>query len=337
MTDKLQTSLVAVLTALVISGALLTTMGGANFQAYALNDCVFVDDGISTLTLTSDCTTDETILVPDNYTLNGDDHIITAVDPSLGHFVGAVVKNGGTVAHVTNVTVSTNGLANVCDAGDDRLRGIMFEGASGSISDSTVRDINQGASGCQEGNAIEVRNAPFDGTHPNTLSVELVDNTVVNYQKTGIIANGDVSVVIRNNNVGSSATQADLAANSIQLGFGAEGVVRNNKISGNQWCGPSEFVATAVLIFDADNSIVSNNDIGGNSDIAIYGFGDSLTIASNKVVDSSTIADCNQFDYDIGIGDYGTGNSVTKNKVGGFDAPYDGVTGDKNQVKPQWN
>lgn len=45
-----------------------------------------------------------------------------------------------------------------------RLRGILFDGAAGSITHNTVTNINQGASGCQEGNGIEVRNGPFDNT-----------------------------------------------------------------------------------------------------------------------------------------------------------------------------
>lgn len=326
MNNNLIASFVALL---LVSAVLAAPLA----PSYALTDCTFTVVG-TTMILDNDCTTDGTIFIPDGFTLDGAGNTITAVDPVSGHFLGAVVKNGGTTADVIDLVVAASGLADVCDAADDRLRGIMFDGASGSIVGNTVMDINQGASGCQEGNAIEVRNAPFDGTHPNTQTVEVLENVVVDYQKTGIVANGDVSVVIRNNDVGSSATQANLAANSLQLGFGAEGVVRNNNISGNQWCGPSDFAATAVLVFDADNSTINNNVIGGNSDVGIYGFGDSLAIVNNKVTDSSAIADCNQFGYDIGIGDYGTGNSVTKNKVGGFDLPYDGVTGDKNKVKP---
>jgi hypothetical protein len=311
--------LIASITAvLLVSTALATPIA----PSYALTDCTFTVVG-TTMTLDNDCTTDATILIPDGFTLDGAGNTITAVDPILGHFVGAVVKNGGATADVNNLVVAASGLADVCDAGDDRLRGIMFEGASGSIVGNTVTNINQGASGCQEGNAIEVRNAPFDGTHPNTQTVEILGNVVTNYQKTGILANGDVSVVIRNNDVGSSATQADLAANSIQLGFGAEGVVKNNNISGNQWCGPSEFVATAVLVFDADGSDISQNNIRGNSDVGIYGFGDSLKINNNRVFDDASIADCNQFGYDIGIGDYGEDNSIINNKVRGFDTPYD--------------
>lgn len=284
------------------------------------------------MTLKNDCTTDHTILIPNGFTLDGKRHTITAVDPLGGHFVGAIVKNQGAIAHVTNLGIATSGLANVCDAGDDRLRGILFEGASGSIMRNTILGLNQAASGCQEGNAIEVRNAPFDGTHPGTMDVEIGHNKVFNYQKTGILANGDVSVDIHHNDVGASATP-QLAANSVQLGFGATGIIQNNKILGNQWCGPSDTVATAILIFDADNSIIRKNQIGGNSDIGIYGSADNLTISGNNVFDSASIADCNQFDYDIGIGNYGENNSITKNTVGGFDTPFDGDMGEKNKVK----
>ena len=67
--------------------------------------CVFTTTP-TTMTLVNDCTTDHTITVPHGVTLDGDDHSITAVDPVGGHFLGAVVKNGGTVAHVTDVEIT---------------------------------------------------------------------------------------------------------------------------------------------------------------------------------------------------------------------------------------
>lgn len=300
-------------------------------SAFATTDCQFTTTG-TTMALENDCTTDETIFVPDGFTLDGQQHTMTAIDPPSGHFVGAVVKNQGTTAHVKRLGIATSGLANVCDVGNDRLRGIMFEGASGSITHNTIFSLNQAGSGCQEGNAIEVRNAPFDGTHPNTMIVEVGHNTISDYQKTGIVANGDVSVDIHHNKISFTATP-QLAANSVQLGFGATGMVQHNKIDGNQWCGPSDFAATAILVFDADNALILKNQIGGNSDIGIYGFGDNLTIDGNKVFDSTAIADCNQFGYDIGIGNYGTNNIITKNQVGGFTTPFDGDIGEKNKVK----
>jgi len=308
--------------AFVFSIALFAVAG----TAHAATNCTFTLVG-TTMTLDADCTTDVTILVPDEHTLDGKNHTITAVDP-VGGFLGAVVKNDGLEAHVKNLTVTTDSLANACKGGDDRLRGIMFEGASGSIMHNNVMNINKGASGCQEGNAIEVRNAPFDDTHTDTLSVEVAHNTVTDYQKTGILANGAVDVNIHHNKVGASATQANLAANSIQLGFYATGAVTQNQIDGNSWHTPSA-AATAVLVYLANNVTVSNNNIGGNSDIGIYFLGDNGVVHNNRVFDKSVDGS-----YDIGIGNWGLGNTVSRNVVRGFDIPYDGVDGGRNITVP---
>src|SRR5207253_899281 len=70
-----------------------------------------------------------------------------------------------------------------CFGGDDRLRGILFDASSGSITNNRVITIKRGLSnGCQEGNAIEIRN--FSGMGVRTV---LIDNNVVrDYQKNGI-------------------------------------------------------------------------------------------------------------------------------------------------------
>ena len=316
---------------LVACGLMATTFVafGAG-TALAITDCTFTTTG-TTMKLDGDCTTDATILIPDGFTLDGQGHTITAVDPDGGHFVGAVVQAGGDTAHVTQLTVQASGLANVCDGGADRLRGIMFEGASGSITHTTVRDVNQGPSGCQEGNAIEVRNAPFDGTHPNTQAVEISHNVILDYQKTGIVANGDVDVEISHNDIGASATQENLAANSVQLGFGATGSVTHNQIDGNQWKGTSNYAASAVLVYAADGGPeVSNNNIRGNSDVGLFILADDGTYDNNRVFDEG--ADHPNSGFDIGVGNYGANNTVTNNKSKGFDTAYDGPVDDSNKV-----
>jgi len=304
-------------------------------KAVAASSCDFATTD-TTMTLQSDCETDSTIFVPEGMTLDGRGHTIAAVDPTGGHFTGAVIKNLGSVAHVENVRVTAHDLANVCDSGGDRLRGIMFEGASGSIMHTTVDGLNQGPSGCQEGNSIEVRNDPFDGTHPNTMMVEVAHNIVTHFQKTGIVANGDVEVDMHHNVITASATQANLAANSIQFGFGALGSAMFNRLEGNQWCGPSDYVATGMLLYQTDpnNMEVSQNIVNGNADVGIYSYGDGITLFNNKVNDGSDIVDCNTHAYDIGIGSYGADASVKNNKVGGYETPYEGVDGGKNKTVP---
>lgn len=286
----------------------------------ALDDCDFTMSG-STMTLEGDCTTDATIGIPDGFTLDGKGNSITAVDPPAGSFDGAVVGNLGTTAYVTRLVVNATGLGNVCDAGADRLRGIMFEGASGSITHNDVQNINQGASGCQEGNAIEVRNAPFDGTHPNTQTVHIAHNVVQDYQKTGIVCNGDVVCDIHHNFVGDSATQDNLAANSIQLGFGAAGTVQYNHIAGNQWKGTSFFAASAVLLFASEPSMVQRNNIGGNSDVGLFFVADEVTADNNRVFDGGS--DHPNSCCDFGLGNYGSMNVITNNKLRGWDTPTD--------------
>jgi len=249
---------------------------------------------------------------------------------------------------VTNVTVTASDLDDVCDSvawnADPRfgpLSGIMFFGASGSITNTTVVGINQGASGCQEGNAIDVRNPPFDGSGNNTVTVEIAHNYVDDWQKTGILTNGDMTVSIHHNFVGDSANQDNLAPNGIQVADGVEGSVLSNKIEGNQWLGWSGGICydgTAILAFAPGSMEVSKNFISGNSDVGIFVvWGEDGTYAKNKVfdtgIDGPKTASCGEW----GIIDYdGSGNTFTKNHVKGFDTPFDPdpLSGDKNKALP---
>jgi parallel beta-helix repeat protein len=311
---------------LAVLGALLIASTPAVAQP-----CSFTTLG-TTQVLNGDCVTDVSIVIPDGFTLDGGGFTITAVDPAGGHFKGAVVVNGGASASVKNLTVTALNLANVCDGGVDRLRGIMFEGASGWISKVSVLGINQGPSGCQEGNAIEVRNAPFDGTHPATVSVMIDHAVVIDWQKTGIVANGDVNVTITHSKIGASATQANLAANSIQFGFGAQGSAQFNDVAGNEWLGPSDYAASAILLYASGAVNLGKNNIGGNAEIGIYIYSSGVTVDNNRVFDEGQ--DLATHGYDYGIVNLGAGNTITNNKVRGFDVPYDGVTGGKNKAIP---
>ncbi len=183
-----------------------------------IRQCQFSDNpATSTRTLLADCDTSHTISVPNGWTLDGAGHSITAKDPADGHFLGAVVRNAGASASVRNLTVTASSLNDVCDGGDDRLRGILLDGASGSILNNHVLGINQGASGCQEGNAIEVRNAPFDNTGVDT-TVLISGNEVRDYQKGGIVANGSVNVTVLNNTVDGVGPVDYIAQNGVQFG-----------------------------------------------------------------------------------------------------------------------
>ncbi len=260
--------------AILASLALLAMPGS---PAAAVTSCVFVPSGVlgTTMLLTNDCTTDTTILIPDGTTFDGGGHTITAVDPAAMHFTGGVLRSApsAATAYVTNVTISGQLSADICDGGDARLRGILFDGAGGAITNTRLFDIRQGAtSGCQEGNAIEVRNFASDGSTPATrVKVTISDNVVQNYQKTGIIANGGVDAVIARNAVQGDGRIIYIAQNGIQIGFGATALVSANTIAGNYYT-PNDTFACGILIIQTDGvdakpqdqSFPPNNDANAN-------------------------------------------------------------------------
>ena len=251
-------------------GFLIDNLSLESADAAVAAGCAFDVSG-TTWTLLADCTTDETILIPQGVTLDGDGHTITAVDPVGGHFLGAVLKNAGTVAHVTNVEITASGLADVCDGGADRLRGILLDGASGSITNVTVQGVEQGTSGCQEGNAIEARNV--DGpTFGTRLAVTISDNTVFNYMKNGITTNGNLSATIERNTVTGDGPVGYIAQNGIQVGFGASALVQANTVSGNVYTGSD--LACGLLIFEAQGVRQSKNTFFANErDVCNFGRG----------------------------------------------------------------
>ncbi|MDT5124109.1 MAG: hypothetical protein QOC96_3591 [Acidobacteriota bacterium] len=303
-----------------------------------------------TMTLKTDCTTTTSIIVPDGFTLDGAGHTITAVDPVSGHFVGGVVQNGGASANVTNLKITTSGLADVCDAGADRLRGILFDGASGSITNNQITNINQnqGAllSGCQEGNAIEARNF---GASPTTIRVVIDGNTISNYQKTGIVANGNTDATITDNTVTGAGPNLYIAQNGIQVGFGATGMVKGNSVSGNSYTG-TDAVSGGVLIFGDGSELcvgvqVLKNTLKGN-DVGVFAaqFDDTTdstppsTMTNlkivNNVIDKGNAA--NPI-YTAGVSDEGNNDKIINNTITGYDLPVDADTSFTNRPKVHAN
>ncbi len=295
--------------------------------------CSFTTSAKSkTMTLNADCTTDHSVVVPNGYTLDGAGHTVTAVDPSGGHFVGGVVQNGGAAANVTNLKITTSHLIDVCDGGADRLRGILFDGASGSITCNDISNINQGASGCQEGNAIEVRNF---GSSPSTVHVTIDGNKTTDYQKTGIVANGDVDATITDNIVSGGAPVGYIARNGIQVGFGATGMVKRNTVSGNSYTGTSDASGGILIVggpgYGGDfclNVQVQQNTIS-ESDVGVYvsqyeaDFSAPATATNIKVVNNtiSKAGVTNGFVYQAGVSDVGNNDKIIANNISG--AGYD--------------
>ncbi len=314
----------------MIAGIMLATA----VSSMAATSCNFTNQG-SSMKLNGDCWTDTAIVIPHGKTLDGRGFTITGMDPGGDHFRGAVVVNGGSSASVKNLKVTVSGLINVCDADADRLRGIMFEGASGSISGSTIYDINQGASGCQEGNAIEIRNF---GANAATSRVNISGNTITGYQKTGIVANGNVEVHASDNVVDGGGPVGYIARNGIQFGFGGSGSAKKNIVSGNSYTGASA-VSGGILVvggpgYGGDFCVgvqIVQNSVSGN-DVGVYlsqyeaDFSAPLSATNIKVTNNLISHDAvtNGYVYQAGVSDVGNNDKIIANTVSGIG--YDPAT-----------
>jgi len=284
--------------------------------AEAADGCLFVESG-NTWTLDSDCTIDASIVLPDGVTLDGAHHTIIAVDPVNGAFRGGIVVSGGASASVTNTVITALMLTNVCEVGNDRLRGIYFNGASGVIRGNTVLNVNKGTSACQEGNAIEARNIDLTSS-PTT--VEISDNVIAGFQKSGVVISGHVDTAIRGNSIGASAAQRLMVSNGIQIGAGALGTIELNTIAGNSWSG-GDVAATAILLMNtAPGTVVRGNVIVGNADVGIYVMANGARVEHNRLTDTG-----GDGAFDVGIGNYGDGNVIENNSIRGFGQRYQNV------------
>lgn len=308
----------------------LSTTGG---QAWATDDCVFVADHGS-WALRASCTTDQTLVVPVSR-LDGRGFTITAVDPPGGHFVGAVVRNGGSELNVFRLRVTTAALANICDPSDDRLAGIMLDGARGSVIFSAVTAVNQGPSGCQEGNGIVARNV-VGAQRP--VDVRIDANIVTGYQKTGILVTGAVRAGVSGNQVDGGGAVGAIARNGIQVGGGASAGVRFNRITGNSYTGTSAVGAGVLVIggpfhgtpFTSDVDISSNAITG--ADVGVYldnseADGSAAATPTRVSVMGNFIshgAVTNGVPYSAGVLDIGNRDRITYNRIDG--AAYDPAT-----------
>lgn len=226
--------------------------------ASGANDCSWSVDLEGVNHLNDDCTTDMSYgLTAGVWDLDG--HMVNGIDPMGDHFRGGVLEFLEDGVHVRNGVVTTTGLANICDGGDDRLRGIYSNGYGGSVVDMTVIGVNQGPSGCQEGIGIEFRNIGAED-----YVDALVENcSIVDYQKGGVVFNGLVNVEISGCTIEGGGMIGSIAQNGIQAGYGARGQANNNLVDGNWYTG-SSWTSSGILVFESDDFHVVNNTVREN-------------------------------------------------------------------------
>ena len=230
-------------------------------------------DGAGTLfTLTHDFTTTSTITMPNDATLAGAGHTITAVeDADHANFPGAVLASAvGTDTapaglDVANLHIATQGFQGDGKNSGGLLAGISMYRAGGSLTDVSVDGVSHG-NGVQEGTAISIRNrVSGDDIDVPRAHVTLDGVEVSNFQKAGLLLDGNLAFVVNDAHVGQGSgpegqPNPTIAANSLQVSRGASGTVSHSSFALN-----SHEEAAGVLLYNARRVAFSDVDVNGDA------------------------------------------------------------------------
>ena len=224
-----------------------------------------------------------------------------------------ILVQGVTQVDITQLIIDGSVATSSIKSCSPNFIGIMYQGASGSIEQTTVQNIYDSPStlgGCQSGLGIFVQ-TPTGGSSV----VSITQNTVTNYNKNGITCNevGTICTIDSNTVSFYAAEIPYIAPNGIQVGYGAVGTVTDNTVSGNQCtlagaCGPNLITlaqGTGILTYESGaRTSVTGNTLKGN-DLGIALYCDSVSANQNTVQSSG----------DVGIVAYDGTYQITNNVI----------------------
>lgn len=187
------------------------------------------------------------------------------VDAS-GCNIGVYIDNGAKVVEDANIHGAN-------------YFGILVNGdvnnVSADIKGSSIHDIGETPfNGSQHGVAVYYR-----ALGAGTATGKIMGNTVEKYQKGGITVNGaGATVEVTGNTVKGLGKVNFIAQNGVQFGWGANGIARDNEISGNFYTGtvgvgPNpggqnppgwQYVSGGLLLYQAGEVKHSLNKYSGN-------------------------------------------------------------------------
>ena len=214
--------------------------------------------------------------------------------------------------------------------------GVIVDGTTNdvtvNIKDSQIHDIGESPlNGTQHGVAVYYT-AFSNGTASGTVS----NNTIWNYQKGGVVANGEgTSVQVNGNTVVGQGPVDWIAQNGIQIGYGASAKVMRNDVSGNSYTGASTVSGGIIVVGGACygpypyttgvqivGNTVTNNDVGiwlTNIAADCVSAADSPTNIKvvNNVISSDGLHNSYAGGYQAGIADQGYNDKIINNDISG--------------------
>jgi hypothetical protein len=232
-----------------------------------------------------------TIIRPSQTTADGFTLFSRSTSPALNSAPIVVTGDSATNVTIRNIQIDGSEISSV-PAGATGFFGILFRGSDGVIDSITVHDI--------DGVGATIDNAIYISPMGETVSVEVKNSNVYDYEKNGITGNFDgLAVNIHNNVATGSGFNDAIAQNGIQIGFGATGSVIDNVVS-DHYCfdisdcdadptsDPSADGASGILLYASTGTVeVAGNTLDGNQ-FGIWSVAsDAVNIHDNEVTGGS--------------------------------------------------
>ncbi len=277
--------------------------------------CKFSTSGTTT-TLQNDCFTSTSISVPNGFTLNGNHHLITVVDPGNGQFFsGPVITNAGAVGSVKNLTIDTPQLGS-CSA----VEGISFNSSTGSITGSTILHMGRTTQSCATGstgielinpvNVVVSANRVLFGNGP-ALSV-----TCPEWPN----CSGGGTVTVTNNEFSTQLNQ------TLVYISGVGGVFTGNVLDASVIYSDAVHLTNTLPGFKVTSNNI-NSASGAASGSGIYVGSDNAVVTGNRVFDWGVYESGAVGINNVGVTNPAT-NKITKNEIRCYGTPVVNGTGE---------
>jgi parallel beta-helix repeat protein len=131
----------------------------------------------------------------------------------------------------------------------------VFDGGSATIRDNLITRIrNNPLDGSQTGVAVVVFGSD------SLTEATVVDNTITDYQKGGVVVDGNAAATVVDNRITGAGPTDVIAQNGIQISSGATANVADNRVSGNEYTGEGAFAA-GILVDTAGLVRVDGNQV----------------------------------------------------------------------------
>lgn len=212
-------------------------------------------------------TYDENLSITKSVTIVGAGAGSTIIEaPASLSAEGSIIDVSGSSvsANISKLTVEGPG-PSTCGS---IMSGVFVENdAYAYLHNMAVNDIRDNPlSGCQNGRAVLVGwgHGAVDGMTNTAGSAKVVDVSISDYQKAGVeISGAGSSATVDNNNIIGVGSTSAIAANGIEVTYGAQANIHGNTVSDNSYTG-SDF-ATGILLYNAaDPTRVSSNSVTDN-------------------------------------------------------------------------